>query len=807
MKCNIYSIIIIFWILILPLKGQSPEKGIIQGRIFNASTNEPAPFASLIIWGTNIGSVSDLDGNFLFTGIAPGYVQIEASTIGFENYLSERFLVTNANKTFIEIPLTEMQVKLDEVVVKASPYRKKDESPVSLQRIGIAQIEKNPGGNRDISKVIQSLPGVASSVSFRNDIIVRGGGPNENVFYLDGVEIPTINHFATQGSSGGPVGIINVDFIREVNFYSGAFPANLGNSLSSVIDMRQKDGNKEKLKFKGSVGSSDLALTMDGPISQNTTFIASARRSYLQLLFQVLELPFLPTYNDFQFKSRTRIDEKNEISIIGLGAIDQFQLNLDANETPEQKYLLSQLPVNEQWNYSIGAVYKHYRSKGFDTWVLSRNKLNNVSYKYQNNDELQQKLLDYKSAEIENKFRYEHNINLPGKIKTNFGAGLIYAKYFNNTKTQVYTQEGLTPILYETSLNLFHYSLFGQVSRPFLQNRITLSAGLRADASTYSGEMNNLLNNLSPRFSGSYLLTKKLSFNFSTGQFYQRPPYTAMGYKDNTDALVNKQNNLKYLKNAHFVVGFELKPNINSIVSVEGFLKNYSNYPFSIKDSIPLATKGADFGTFGDEELIPISEGRTYGFELLARSQNILGFNTILSYTFVRSEFKDLRAKYRGEYISSSWDNRHLINITGTKSFNKGWYFGFKWRYVGGAPYTPWNKEKSEIKQAWDAKGGPYIDYSKFNDLRFSSFHQLDIRIDKEFYFEKWSLNLYLDIQNLYNFKSDEQDILTRRSFTEPGYNDLIPGNETTPDRYELVDIPSSGSGTVLPSVGIIVEF
>lgn len=787
--------------------GQGSNNGVIRGRIYNEATNEPIPFATLVIWNTTIGAVSDLDGNFIFTGIAPGYVQISASSVGFEDYLTEKFLVTNANRAFIEIPLDEAQVQLDEIVVKASPFRKKIESPVSLQRIGIDQIEKNPGGNRDISKVIQSLPGVASSVSFRNDVIVRGGGPNENAFYLDGVEIPTINHFATQGSSGGPVGIINVDFIREVNFYSGAFPTNLGNSLSSVIDLRQKDGNKDKLKFRGSLGSSDVALTLDGPLSKNTTFVASARRSYLQFLFQALELPFLPTYNDFQFKSRTRIDEKNEISIIGLGAIDQFSLNLDANETPEQRYLLSQLPVNEQWNYTIGAVYKHFRDKGYDTWVLSRNMLNNTSYKYQNNDETQTKLLDYNSAEIENKARYEHNINLPGILKTNFGAGLVYAKYFNETETQVFNQGVLSPVFYETSIDMFHYSLFGQISRPFFKNRLSLSFGLRADASTYSKEMNNLLNHVSPRISGSYVFTEKLTFNANAGRYYQRPPYTAMGFKTNDGVLINRENGLKYIQSDQFVAGFEFKPNQSSVISIEGFIKEYSNYPFSITDSIPLATKGADFGTFGDEELFPVSEGRSYGFEVLARSQDLLGFNTILSYTYVRSEFKDLRSKYLGQYIPSSWDNQHLLNITGTRSFKNGWYFGYKWRFVGGAPYTPWDKDKSSIKEAWDARGGPYLDFANFNELRFGSFHQLDIRIDKEFYFNKWSLNLYLDIQNVYNFKGDEQDILTRASFIDPAYDDLIPGTGGEPDRYELVEIPSSGAGTVLPTIGFIVEF
>src|SRR5690606_2469019 len=119
--------------------------------------------------------------------------------------------------------------------------------------------------------------------------------------------------------------------------------------------------NKERMKFKGSVGASDLALTVDGPIGQKTTYIASVRRSYLQFLFGLIGLPFLPTYNDYQFKIKTRLDERNELSIISIGSLDNNELNTDANETEEQQYILGYLPVNEQWTYAIGAVYKHYR--------------------------------------------------------------------------------------------------------------------------------------------------------------------------------------------------------------------------------------------------------------------------------------------------------------------------------------------------------------------------------------------------------------------------------------------------------------
>ena len=401
------------------------QQGVIQGRIYNTKNNEPVEFATIAIYGTPIGSISDLDGNFLFTGLEPGYVELRISSVGFEPYVSEAIQVTNAKKVFIEIPLDEANVQLEEVVVKASPFRKIKESPVSLQRISIEEIEKSPGGNRDISKVIQSFPGVASTPAQRNDVIVRGGGPSENTFYLDGVEIPNINHFATQGASGGPVGIINADFLREVNLYTGAFPANKGNALSSVIDLYQVDGNKEKLNFRGSVGASDLALTLDGPLGENTTFIASYRRSYLQLLFKALQLPFLPKYNDYQFKVRSRINDKNEITLVSIGSYDNNNLNLEANETEEQRFILGYLPESFQWSYAIGAVYKHFGEKGYDTWVLSRNYLHNESLKYQDNImEENFRTLDYNSDEIENKFRYEHTSSYKDGLRVNYGANL-----------------------------------------------------------------------------------------------------------------------------------------------------------------------------------------------------------------------------------------------------------------------------------------------------------------------------------------------------------------------------------------------
>ncbi|MCF8332474.1 MAG: TonB-dependent receptor [Bacteroidales bacterium] len=791
-----FLVFTIFISLVIEFYGQS---GTIKGRVFNKSTNEPLPFTNIIISGTQIGSTSDFEGNFTFTGIEPGFYRLKASSVGYESKITEEFQLTNAKTVNIDIPMEQKSQELEEVVVEVSPFKEKDESPVSMRTLTVSEIEKNPGANRDISRVIQAFPGVASSVSFRNDVIVRGGSPSENSFYLDGIEIPNLNHFATQGASGGPVGIINVDFIREVDYYAGAFPANRGGALSSVLEFRQINGNQEAFSARATLGASDLALTVDGPIGEKTTMIASARRSYLQFLFDVIGLPFLPVYNDFQFKTKTRLNKKNELSFIGLGAIDEFSLNTDIENPDEsQRYILRETPVNEQWNYTIGAIYRHYGKNGYSSVYLSRNMLDNSAYKYPENNENKNKILDFTSQEIENKLRFEQN-ERRGDFKLIYGAGLEYAKYFNDFFQQIYTPEtGLDNLEYQSSLKLFKWETFAQVSRKFLQDRLTLSFGTRMDATDYSSSMNNMFEQFSPRFSASYDLYPELSLNFNTGRFYQLPAYTTLGYKNNEGELVNKQNNLKYIAADHIVAGLAWYPQKDAKITLEGFYKKYSDYPFSLKDSISLANKGADFGRVGDVAVKSISEGRAYGIELLARDRStILDLNAILSYTYVRSEFK----APDGKYSPSSWDNIHLLNLTLRKELKNNWDIGIKFRYVGGAPYTPWDIRQSSIKKAWDSRSGGVIDYSRLNQKRLEGFQQLDIRVDKAWYFDNWSLMLYLDIQNAYNYQAETEPNLVRK--LDNGKPIII--NDNGISRYDLKRL-SSTSGTILPTIGIMIE-
>lgn len=770
----------------------------VTGKVVDAVSNEPLPFVNVLVSGTSNGTVTNDEGHFEFRNLTPGFIRIEASFVGYKKAISSEVEVNNANTHFIEIQLEKTVSELEEVTVSASPFRKTVESPVSLRSIGIGEIEKSPGANRDISKVIQSFPGVQSTPAFRNDIIIRGGGPSESRFYLDGVEVPFINHFSTQGASGGPVGILNADFIREVNYYSGAFPANRGNALSGVLEFYQIDGNEEKLNFQGTLGASEIAATLDGPIGEKTNFVVSVRQSYLQFLFSVLELPFLPTFTDMQFKIRTRFDINNELILIGLGANDLNALNEDIEDPDdEQKYILSELPVNEQWTYTLGAVYKHYRENSYQTFVVSRSHLNNIAYKYLENDDSSEanKILDYDSEEIENKFRFENTSRMDG-FKLNFGTNLDFVTYKNSSQFLRYYDDQAINVAYNTNLNLVKYGLFAQLSKSVFNERLALSFGLRTDANNYSSSMNNLLDQLSPRFSASYGLTDKWSLNFNTGRYYQLPAYTSLGYKEN-DVLVNKANKLNYIAVDHLIGGLEFRPKSTVLFSAEAFWKGYSDYPFSVNDQISLANVGADFGAVGDEEVVSTSEGRAYGAEFQARINSTDGFNFNLSYTLVRSEFKD----GDGTYIPSSWDSKHLITLTTTKDLKRNWRIGARWRFVGGLPYTPWDIEKSSLVEAWNLKGGPYYDYSQLNAKRFDPFHQLDIRVDKSYYFDKLTAKFYIDIQNFYNFQAQQNNIIVRAE--DANGNFLLQDNGT---RYVLNEIKST-SGTVLPTIGIIIEF
>lgn len=776
------------------LTGHAAESYTLRGRVIDRLSRRPIAYAAVVLDGQgDKGSSTDSTGRFVIERVRPGIYRLAASCIGYRSALTPEYVVSAATP-FIEIELTEDAAQLDAVTVTPTPFRRTAESPVGLQVIGLREIEKSPGANRDVSRIVRSYPGVSfSPVGYRNDLIVRGGGPSENVFYMDGIEIPNINHFATQGASGGPVSIVNADLVREISFYTGAFPADRAGALSSVLDFRLRDGDPEKQAFKATLGASEVAFSGSGHLSERTTYLFSVRQSYLQLLFKLLGLPFLPNYIDAQAKVKTRLSPHDELTVMGLTGIDNMRLNTD-EKGEEAEYLLGYLPRIRQETFTVGAVYRHYAGRHTQTIALSHNYLNNRNLKYRNNDASSEEnlMLRLRSVEQKTTLRGENRSWL-GRWTLGEGVELNYRRYTNRTLQRLYGREAELSD-YDARLGIAGWGLFFTAAYASQDNRFTASAGLRADGCDYSARMRQFWRQLSPRLSFAYALSDAWSLKGSAGIYYQLPPLTALGFRDNDATWVNR--GLRYMQVAVASAGADWRLRDRLIVSLEGFWKGYDRIPLSLADGIPLACKGDDYGTVGNEPLVPSAEGRAYGVELTARWQIPGKVNLVGSATLFRSEYRD----GEGAYVASAWDNRYVVNLSGTYDLPRAWSVGARVSWIGGAPYTPYDAEKSALVAAWDAQGRPCYDYARYNTERLPAFGQIDVRVDKTFYFSRCMLGLYIDLQNVTASKLDRPDVLVSTGVVE---NPAAPADQ---QRYRMKQIGQS-SGTLIPTLGVTVEF
>ncbi len=790
--------------------------GNFSGTVLNRNTQEPITAITLELSPGNNRLISDSNGNFRFQNIVPGTYNLKITSVNYQTRLFSNLVITTGNENNLLIELEPAITSLDNVeivsrrnIAKATTL----ESPLSIQRLTTEDIKANPGGNFDISKVIQSLPGVgggAAGGSFRNDIIIRGGAPSENVFYLDGIEVPIINHFSTQGSGGGPQGILNVSFIQEVKLSTSAFDARYDNTLSSVFQFKQKNGNNKRLQGNFRLSGTEVAGTLDGPLSKNTTFIASVRRSYLQLLFKALDLPIRPNYWDFQFKTTTRINKKTTFSLLGIGAIDEFSFAAPKEATPEKLYAINSNPLINQWSYTFGASLKKLTKDGFWNLTLSRNTLDNRADKFEDNDKPIENTRTYRirSNETENKLRFDITKNIQD-WKLSYGAVAQYVQ-FNNDFFQVLRPElrddqnniiQTREILQsENNANFLRYGAFFQAGKRLFNDRLAVSGGVRMDANTLENSENNPLQQLSPRISASYALSSKWSLSSSYGIYYRLPGYTQLAYINTMSG--NTLNPGKYIRSNHYVTGIEYLPTATTRFTLEGFYKRYSNYPISTADGISIANKGTDFGAIGNEPITQNGKGRAYGMELFVQQKLTNRLFGIFSYTLYWSEFTGSN----GNFAPASWDNRHLLSLTSGYKFNKNWELGIKFRYQGAAPYSPFDLAESRFNYL--TLGTGVFNFDQVNSLRLAAFHAGDLRIDKKWNLKRFTVDLFLDIQNFYGFKSAG---IPQYTFKRNASNTAFETTNGQPIQQNgsnaIPFILENRDGNILPTIGLILEF
>jgi len=290
----------------------------------------------------------------------------------------------------------------------------------------------------------------------------------------------------------------------------------------------------------------------------------------------------------------------------------------------------------------------------------------------------------------------------------------------------------------------------------------------------------------------------------STGRYFQLPPYPSLGFRNAENRLINIETGIRYIQADHFIAGIEYNTNATSRLTVEGYYKIYNYYPFLLREAISLANLGGDFGVIGNQQVSSVSKGRTYGMEIMYQQKLIKGFYGIAAYTLGFSEFKD----NNGNYVPSSWDSRHIVNLTLGKRFGKDWEAGLKWRFQSGLPFTPFN-DNSSLVLNWERNGRGIPDYTRLNTFRTTASNIIDFRIDKKWFFKKWDLNVYFDVQNITGNAISRDNLILDRPLDENGLpiGEGIIENPDAPiseQRFRLKTIEDA-TGTVLPTIGIVV--
>lgn len=760
---KIRSLLIIF-LVILTHSEIFSEPGLvsISGTIISSSTKSPLPGITVRIIGTDLGAISRADGRFEIRNVPPGVYAIQFTGIGYEKYVEPNVSVTSGKPVTLKIEMVDKIIELKGAEVRASYFQKRIESVASTQTLNSQDIRRAPGVQEDVVRATALLPGVGVTQAGRNDLIVRGGAPYENLFIVDGIEVPNINHFGSQGASGGPLSIINIDFVRSVDFSAGGFSAKYGDKLSSLTNITLRNGSDQRLAGEVNLSATGFGAILEGPIDNNSNFLFSARRSYLDLIFKAAGFGFIPEYWDFQGKINYKINQKNTLSFLTIGALNSVSLN---NNDEDNRYGNSRVAIPNQQQYFSGLNWQTLFNNGFANFSIGRTYTNFDTYQ---NDSLLNPIFMNKSKEGETILKAEFDLQLNPKTQLSFGNQFKFASLLDyNIKIPGFMRLDANSIPQEltidTSFTAIRNGIYGTITTSIDNFKFTV--GSRLDYYNYTSNKFYL----SPRISGIYQINPVSGIQLSYGRFYQPPSFVWL--------VGGQTKTLNALNSDIIILGYQHTPLEDVKVQVELYYKFYNSYPGRIfRPQAILAPSGFDDITtdipFGLEPLSMEATGYSRGLEIFIQKKlSEIPLYGLLSLTLSQSRFKSLDGIER----IAPFDAPVIFNIAAGYRFDQEWELSGKFRISSGLPTTPYMDDKSGR-----------LNYAKYNEGdRLPLFHQLDIRVDKRWDLGSFGLITYIDIQNLY----------ARKNVSQVRWN------------YRRSDKEFLSSIGILPSIGIIFDF
>ncbi len=765
MKGHFIPVIILILLSLFSVNAYPQQTGSLMGDVADRSTQSFIEGVAVKVIGTDLGAVTKEDGTFEIKNIPVGTYEIQFTNIAYKPFIESNIVIIPGKTMMLEVLIEG--ITTEEVVVESSRFQKPNDVSTSFKSLTFEELRRSPGGFEDIGRIVQTLPGVAIGSDGRNDINVRGGSPSENLFIVDGFQVNNINHFGSQGATGGPISIINLDFVKEVNFLTGGFSAKYGDKLSSVVDIKLRDGNTEKFFGKINLSGTGFGANLEGPLPTKNigSWIVSARRSYLDLVFNTAGFSFVPEYTDFQTRIHYHINDKNFLTFSSFGAIDKVRFN---NSTEQNKQDNERILTNNQQSYSTGIGLKSLlSSNSFSVISISRNFTN---FFFSKRDSSFNETFRNSSKEGDILLKAEYSVKAGNSSYINAGTGgqtimLNYDIYkASDTLDYIDPVTGNKITVPEVTVNEYKRTYKAFVYAELVQNflkRFKLTAGIRYDYF----DLINYKNYISPRASLSVTLTPKLSLNLAYGIFYQSPSYIWLtASPGNLD--------LKGIRADHYITGLEYLFDESTRMTLEFYYKDYRNYPVSTVRPYRILANNGGFeseNSFGLENLVSTGTGKAAGIELFLQKALTKSLYGTVSFSFSDVKYK----AFDGVERRSDFDNRYIFNISGGYKLGTSWEFSAKFRLAGGRPYTPINPIDGTI------------DYANYNSQTLPAYHRLDVRAEKRWFFSKWTLTTYIDIQNIYNRENSA---------------------EFRWDKFKKEIVTSKNIG-ILPSIGISAEF
>jgi hypothetical protein len=732
----------------------------IRGKVTDRDTNLPLTGASVYIPGTTplIGSITDTSGLFLLKKVPVGRLGIEVSCLGYLTKQTGDIILTSAKEVFLEIKLETNAIQIREIVINSGLDKNQainTMASVSARSFSIEETYRYAGSLGDPARMAANFAGVMAESPQRNDIVVRGNSPSGLLWRLDGIEIPNPNHFGTIGTTGGPVTILNNNLLTNSDFFIGAFPAEYGNALAGVFDLKMRNGNPFRREFWGQIGWNGFELGGEGGLDKNnqSSYLVSYRYTFLGLLGKLGIIGYIPQYQDLTVKVNIPTKRAGEFSLIGIEGTSKIEI-LDSKKPPSD-WTFTDEGQDLRLKTGLGLIGISHRITLNDKISLRQNLSVQESV---NGEQVDSFTVNYPSPfpiyrlnSSQTKYCLSSSLKVRSGQHSNFNAGISADLYHVGYSDSSWVSTGYraSTLINE---NVFLLREYAQWQSQFI-NRIILTGGLYSQVLFM-----NKSYSIEPRAGLRWLIDDHHALSLGYGLHSQIIPLPVYFFRtENQDGSYSLTNqNLGFSKSHHIIMGYDYSINPNLRLKTEIYYQLLFNIPVRSGTTFPeysLINFGESYGLHEIDSLVNNGKGRNAGIEITLERFFKKGYYWLTTISLFDSRYTGSDGVWR----HTAFDGNFIVNLLGghewTFHTNHTISLDIKTLYAGGKRYVPVDIEKSMAARR------TIYDWGKAYENKYDNFFRLDIRLGYNLNLAKVSHRFAIDLQNVTN----HQNLLIQR--------------------------------------------